>query len=278
MLLDGAQGLGAVPVDVRALGCDFYAASGQKWLCGPVGSGYLYVSEERIGELMPANPGYGTVEDPLRALDFELCEGAARFDGGLPPSHHSAWALAAIDNLESAGIDTVLTRGPDLAARLAEMLTVRGIERGAARSLDARVVGGRRPRGGVDAAARARFRPAPPAGHSVRARVGGGMVGRGGAGAVGGRRYFWVMTMMPNGHRRHHGHEGHDRQGHVSHRGCRMTIAAHVDRARGAQDRQREHRGHPHSGGNRGDHNLAQRVPVHHRIGDEGHGPIPPPR
>ncbi len=127
VLLDGAQGLGAVPVDVRALGCDFYAASGQKWLCGPVGSGYLYVSEERIGELMPANPGYGTVEDPLRALDFELCEGAARFDGGLPPSHHSAWALAAIDNLESAGIDTVLTRGPDLAARLAEMLTSGGL-------------------------------------------------------------------------------------------------------------------------------------------------------
>ena len=37
LLLDGAQGLGAVPVDVRALGCDFYAASGQKWLCGPLG-------------------------------------------------------------------------------------------------------------------------------------------------------------------------------------------------------------------------------------------------
>ena len=42
VVLDGAQGLGAVPVDVRALGCDFYAASGQKWLCGPGGMGYLY--------------------------------------------------------------------------------------------------------------------------------------------------------------------------------------------------------------------------------------------
>ncbi len=54
VLLDGAQGLGAVPVDVRALGCDYYAASGQKWLCGPVGSGYLYVRESRIEELFPA--------------------------------------------------------------------------------------------------------------------------------------------------------------------------------------------------------------------------------
>ena len=37
VLLDGAQGIGAVPVDVRALGCAFYAGSGQKWMCGPVG-------------------------------------------------------------------------------------------------------------------------------------------------------------------------------------------------------------------------------------------------
>ena len=47
VLLDGAQGLGAVPVDVSALGCQFYAASGQKWLCGPEGSGCLFVSSER---------------------------------------------------------------------------------------------------------------------------------------------------------------------------------------------------------------------------------------
>ncbi len=37
VLLDGAQGVGAVPVDVHALGCDAYAGAGQKWLCGPDG-------------------------------------------------------------------------------------------------------------------------------------------------------------------------------------------------------------------------------------------------
>ncbi len=37
VLLDGAQGIGAIPVDVAELGCDYYAGSGQKWLCGPVG-------------------------------------------------------------------------------------------------------------------------------------------------------------------------------------------------------------------------------------------------
>ena len=44
VLLDGAQGIGAVPTDVAALGCAFYAGSGQKWLCGPVGSGMLWVA------------------------------------------------------------------------------------------------------------------------------------------------------------------------------------------------------------------------------------------
>ena len=51
VLLDAAQGIGAVPVDVRQLGCAFYAASGQKWLCGPEGSGCLYVREDQLDEL-----------------------------------------------------------------------------------------------------------------------------------------------------------------------------------------------------------------------------------
>jgi selenocysteine lyase/cysteine desulfurase len=43
VILDGAQGAGAVPVDVRKLGCAVYAAAGQKWLCGADGTGMLYV-------------------------------------------------------------------------------------------------------------------------------------------------------------------------------------------------------------------------------------------
>jgi len=127
LLLDGAQGLGAIPVDVRELGCDFYAASGQKWLCGPIGSGYLYVRGERIEGLAPTAPGYQTLSDTTRPLDLPLKDGAARFDGGLPPSHHSAWALASLDVLEGAGMDHVLERGPASAERLAGLLADRGL-------------------------------------------------------------------------------------------------------------------------------------------------------
>ena len=126
VLLDGAQALGAIDVDVKALGCDFYAASGQKWLCGPVGSGYLYVRAARIGELAPAAPGYGTLADPATPLDSAYREGAARFDAGLVPSHHSAWAIAALEVL-AASEEPVHERGPRLASRLAELLEERGL-------------------------------------------------------------------------------------------------------------------------------------------------------
>ena len=127
VLLDGAQGLGAIPVEVEALGCDYYAASGQKWLCGPIGSGYLFVRGDRIEDLSPVAPGYGSLSDPLRALELPLREGAARFDAGMPPSHHVAWALAALDTLDESGFDEVLEKGPALASRLAELLADRGL-------------------------------------------------------------------------------------------------------------------------------------------------------
>jgi selenocysteine lyase/cysteine desulfurase len=126
VLLDGAQGIGAVDVDVSALGCDYYAGSGQKWLCGPVGSGYLYVRGDRIEDLSPAAPGYGSLSDPLRALDLPLREGAARFDSGVPVPHHTAWALAALDVLEEPGVHAVHERAAGLAAHLADGLAAHG--------------------------------------------------------------------------------------------------------------------------------------------------------
>jgi len=127
VLLDGAQGLGAIPVPVRELGCDYYAASGQKWLCGPIGTGYLFVREDRVEDLSPTAAGYGTVSDPLRALELPLVEGAARFDGGFPAAQSSAWALAALDVLERDGIDTVHARGATLADELAQRLAAAGL-------------------------------------------------------------------------------------------------------------------------------------------------------
>ena len=130
VLLDAAQAIGAVPVDVYALGCDFYAASGQKWMCGPEGSGCLYVRPDRLDDLLVAWPGYGSLADPMRALEFEPAETAKRLDHGFPVALRSAWALASLEVFGEAGWDWVYERAATLAASLAERLAERGLEVG----------------------------------------------------------------------------------------------------------------------------------------------------
>jgi selenocysteine lyase/cysteine desulfurase len=128
LLLDGAQGLGAVPVDVRALDCDYYAASGQKWLCGPDGAGCLYVRRDLCADLMPPWPSYISLAEPARASELIVHEGARRFDMGVAPGPATSWALAAADLLAEAGIDAVTERAAAQAEKLAAALAERGRE------------------------------------------------------------------------------------------------------------------------------------------------------
>ena len=128
VILDGAQGLGGVPLDMDELGCDFYAASGQKWMCGPDGSGCLYVRREVANELDPPWPGYGSLAEPNRASELIVHEGARRFDMGVAPGPATSWALAAAEMYAEYGLAEMNRRAADLAERLADELTERGRE------------------------------------------------------------------------------------------------------------------------------------------------------
>lgn len=128
MLYDGAQGLGAIRVDPAELGCAFYAAAGQKWLCGPDQSGFLYVAEDWIDRLGAPWPGYQSLADATRVEELMLAEGAARFDLGFPAPHQVAWSLASFEVFEQVGWDEVLANGPALAERLAGTMRERGLE------------------------------------------------------------------------------------------------------------------------------------------------------
>jgi L-cysteine/cystine lyase len=128
VLLDAAQAVGAIPVDVGALGVDFYAGSGQKWLCGPEGSGCLYVRRDRLDDLVVPWPGYGSVANPADSLAFTPAENARRLDHGFPPGVRNAWAVESLAVLEEAGLDWVHERAATLAARLADRLAERGFD------------------------------------------------------------------------------------------------------------------------------------------------------
>jgi L-cysteine/cystine lyase len=127
VVLDGAQGLGAVPVDVRALGCDFYAASGQKWLCGPGGMGYLYANPELVPGLPAPWSGYHAMEWSEQALLPALHPDARRLNTGFPVPHHVQWSHASLDVLGEAGFDRVYARGIEGAESFAGMLRDRGV-------------------------------------------------------------------------------------------------------------------------------------------------------
>ncbi|GLV56294.1 cysteine lyase [Dictyobacter sp. S3.2.2.5] len=81
VLIDGAQSAGNIPIDVTALGVDFYAIPMQKWLCGPDGTGALYVRKESMHYIQSTYVGYYSMKFGP-AGDWELHDHAQRFEVG----------------------------------------------------------------------------------------------------------------------------------------------------------------------------------------------------
>jgi L-cysteine/cystine lyase len=93
VLVDGAQSVGAIPVDATAV--DYYAFSGQKWLCGPDSTGGLVV---RDPESLPvAAPSYLSQQAYEPNGTFTPRAGAARYDSGWTPVASLAGLSAALD-------------------------------------------------------------------------------------------------------------------------------------------------------------------------------------
>ena len=126
VILDGAQGAGAVQVDVRALGCDAYAAAGQKWLCGADGTGMLFVGEALFERMTAVAPSYSSFADTGRGLDSPLRDDARRHDTPSLSREGVAFNLAALDVLAPDGWEPVLMRARELADGLATRLAGAG--------------------------------------------------------------------------------------------------------------------------------------------------------
>ena len=82
---DGAQSFGQIPLDLHDLEVDYYACPGQKWMCGPEGTGVFYARAENLEQLEQTFVGpFGMRQRSLDYLGatFEAAEGAGRFDVG----------------------------------------------------------------------------------------------------------------------------------------------------------------------------------------------------
>jgi len=126
LVLDGAQGVGAVATDVRALGCLAYAGAGQKWLCGADGTGMLWIDPERAERVGAGAPGYGAFVDSSLGLRSGLHADARRHDTATLALELLVASLAAGRVLAAFGWEAIFDRAAALAERLADALAERG--------------------------------------------------------------------------------------------------------------------------------------------------------
>jgi cysteine desulfurase/selenocysteine lyase len=105
MVVDGAQSTPHLKVDVQALDCDFYAFSGHK-MCGPTGIGALYGKKELLNSMDPIEYG-GEMIDFVDLYESTWKELPWKFEGGTPIIAGAVGLGAAIDFLESIGLDEI---------------------------------------------------------------------------------------------------------------------------------------------------------------------------
>jgi cysteine desulfurase/selenocysteine lyase len=120
VLLDGCQAVPRLPVDVAALGCDFYAFSAHK-LYGPTGIGALWARAE-ILEAMPPWQGGGAMIDRVTFERTTYAPAPQRFEAGTPAIVEAIALGAAVDFVSAIGIDAIHAHETALVAKAREEL------------------------------------------------------------------------------------------------------------------------------------------------------------
>jgi cysteine desulfurase/selenocysteine lyase len=128
LVVDGAQGVGLVDIDVRAAGIAAMAFSAWKWLLGPIGLGALYLRRDLIDRLRFPFKGTGSVIDDHNHLPYRdaLKPGADRYVLSTPNYNDWVHFDASLEYLEGLGHAAVRGRIRTLAARLADRLRAAG--------------------------------------------------------------------------------------------------------------------------------------------------------
>ncbi|HUH56186.1 MAG TPA: cysteine desulfurase [Rhodanobacter sp.] len=120
LLVDGSQAVPHRPVDVQALGCDFYAITGHKML-GPTGTGALWAKREHL-EAMPPFFGGGDMIREVRFSGTTFADVPHKFEAGTPNIAGFVGLSAAIDYYESLGFDAIHAWEQQLLAYATERL------------------------------------------------------------------------------------------------------------------------------------------------------------
>ena len=119
-LVDGAQSAGHLPVDVRDIGCDFYAFSGHK-ICGPTGIGALWGRFEMLDKMAPWHGG----GEMIVSVTYERAtykQPPHKFEAGTPNIADAIGLGAAVDYLEKIGREKIFAHDSELTAHAIDRL------------------------------------------------------------------------------------------------------------------------------------------------------------
>jgi len=123
-LVDGAQTIGRIPVNVNDLGCDFLAICGRKHLCGPQGSAALYIKKDLINRLNTIFIGGGAaqlVKD--EDFDYEFFPGVTRFNAGILNTSGAIGLGVAVKYWMDIGLEEIRDYIIKLSKQIFEELT-----------------------------------------------------------------------------------------------------------------------------------------------------------
>lgn len=121
VLVDGAQSVPHMRVDVKDLGIDFLAFSGHK-MCGPTGAGALYIREELQSSVEPFCIGGGTIED-VGVDYYRIMSGPGKYEAGTPPIAEAIGMGAAASYLMDIGMENIERHERKLTEGLLKGLT-----------------------------------------------------------------------------------------------------------------------------------------------------------
>lgn len=129
VFLDGYQDSGTRPIDVKAMGVDFYVTGTLKYLLGPPGLAFLYVRQSLIESLTPTITSWMAQHDVF-AFDttkLDPASAARRFEGGSPPMPNIYAARPALDLLVNVGMENVATHIASLTRAFVQGISRLGI-------------------------------------------------------------------------------------------------------------------------------------------------------
>lgn len=142
-VVDDFHGAGIVPVDVHALGCDFYTTGVLKWLCGGPGLAFLYARHELVPTLRPMVSGWWSQREPFafNIKELDLHPTARRLESGTHP--------APVPFIAQGGLEIITEATPERIRERQGELTEYVMQRADAAGLPVRTPRGRTQRGGV---------------------------------------------------------------------------------------------------------------------------------